>query len=270
MNRPLAHKQSQRFGVACAAATALLCMHCKNGERDGTGREQHDPLRVAAAADLKVAFSEIGNAYEKHTGRRVVFSFGSTGLLAKQVAEGAPFDVFAAANLKYADDVVSTGACKAGTTQIYGRGRIVLWNKGPTPPAIDAVRGTRLAIANPDHAPYGKAAKEALVKLGIWEQVSKSVIYGENVQQTLQFADTGNTDLAIVALSLAKTSGGSYTPIDDSLYAPIIQALVLCKGQRRDVRPEAYMFAEYLKSETARQTMATYGFTSSPATSRDQ
>src|SRR5262249_12541684 len=126
-----------------------------------------EPLRVAAAADLAFAFKDVGDAFTKKTGQAVTFSFGSTGLLQKQVEQGAPFAVFAAATVSFADDAVKSGACAADTKALYATGRIVLWaRKGTGPPhgVADLVdpKWKKVAIANPEHAPYGRAAKDAM------------------------------------------------------------------------------------------------------------
>ena len=227
------------------------------------------PLHVAAAADLSEAFPEIGRAFEKSTGRRVSFSFGATGLLAKQVEEGAPFDVFAAANLSFVDDVIRAGVCEADTRTAYAEGRIVLWTKGDAglvPMSLaDLARPeiVHVAIANPDHAPYGRAAKQALVKSGVWDAIARKVVYGENVQQTLQFAQSGNAEVAIVALSLATVSGGHATPIDPALHEPLNQALVVCRGgagSRGGLEPDARKFAAFVASDEGRGIMRRYGF----------
>jgi molybdate transport system substrate-binding protein len=228
-------------------------------------------LKVAAAADLAFAFKEVGEAYEKKTGQKVVFSFGSTGLLAKQIAEGAPFDVFAAANVSFVDDVVKAKSCLEDSKLLYARGRIVVWTKkgSPKPESLADLKDakyTKIAIANPEHAPYGRATKEALTKVGAWESVSPRLVFGENVQQTLQFAQSGNAEASIVALSLAIGPGGSdgeYTMIDPELHAPLDQALVVCHGapEAKDARiPDARAFAQFVGSEDGRVIMKRFGF----------
>ena len=225
-------------------------------------------LKVAAAADLAFAFKDVGDAYEKKTGQKVVFSFGSTGLLAKQITEGAPFDVFAAANLSFAEEVVASGACVAGSTQLYARGRIVMWSRdaASAPASLAELKDPRfakIAIANPEHAPYGRAAKEALIKAGVWEAVSPKLVFGENVQQTLQFAQSGNAEVAIVALSLATVSGGKYEMIDPVNHLALDQALVVCKGSpesKGSLQPVARTFTAFVNSEDGRAIMKRFGF----------
>ncbi|WP_394838817.1 molybdate ABC transporter substrate-binding protein [Pendulispora rubella] len=248
------------------AATPALDATAPEEEHHGNER----PLKVAAAADLAKAFEEVGKAYEAKTEKKVVFSFGSSGLLAKQIAEGAPFDVFAAANQAFADEAVRSGACFPEGQEIYARGRIVVWTKkgALAPPKsladLKERRFTKVAIANPDHAPYGRAAKEALTSMGAWDAVSKKLVYGENIQQTFQFAQSGNADAAIVALSLAiSAEGGVYVPIDPALHTPLDQKLVVCKGgSREEGRPRKHAsgFADFVSSEEGRAIMKRYGF----------
>jgi molybdate transport system substrate-binding protein len=225
------------------------------------------PLRIAAAADLAFAFKDIGEAFEKKTGRKVTFSFGSTGLLAKQITEGAPFDIFAAANESFVDDVVKSGACLGDSKELYATGRVVMWTKKGAehkPAALsDLSRAefAKIAIANPDHAPYGRAAKQAMQKAGVWDAVSSRVVYGENVQQTLQFAQTGNAEVSIVALSLATVSDGDYVVIDPAMHDRLDQAMVVCKGAPGTrLTAVGRDFERFVSSEEGRGVMRRYGF----------
>jgi molybdate transport system substrate-binding protein len=224
------------------------------------------PLKVAAAADLALAFKDVGAAYEKKTGEKVIFSFGSTGLLEKQIVEGAPFDVFAAANVSFAEDAIKAGVCAADSKALYGRGRIVIWWRNEAaiaPPKTIAdladKRFVKVAIANPAHAPYGKAAQQAMEKAGVWAAVKPKLVFGENVQQTLQFAQSGNAEASVVALSLAVISDGSYVIVDDTLHAPIDQALVAC-GKDPERQKRARAFNAFVNSAEGRAIMKKYGF----------
>lgn len=222
------------------------------------------PPKIAAAADLALAFEEVGAAYAKVSGVKPVFTFGSTGLLAKQLEHGAPFDGFAAANISFVDQVVAAGACDGGTKSLYARGRIVVWTKAGAdlPARLEDVKDpkfSKIAIANPEHAPYGKAAKEALERAGVWPAVSSRIVFGENVQQTLSFAQTGNAEVAIVALSLAIVAkDGSYLSIDPSLHAPLDQALVACN--RGTAKEAGKSFGDFVSSPEGRAIMKRYGF----------
>lgn len=220
-----------------------------------------EPLKIAAAADLTLAFKDIGEAFEQAKGKKAVFTFGSTGLLTKQIKEGAPFDVFAAANQTYLDELIAAKAVLADSKQLYARGRIVLWTSGTTKVELSQLsesKFSKIAIANPEHAPYGKAAAEALTKLKLWDTVKPKLVYGENVQQALQYAESGNADAAIVALSLAINAKGAYSDIDDSLHEPIDQALGVCEISKQ--KSAARDFVEYVTSEAGRAIMKQYGF----------
>jgi len=224
------------------------------------------PIKVAAAADLALAFKDVGAAFEKKTGEKVIFSFGSTGLLEKQIVEGAPFDVFAAANISFAEDAIKAGACDGGSKALYARGRIVVWwRKDSTfkPPKSIAdladKRFVKVAIANPAHAPYGQAAEQAMEKAGVLATVKPKLVFGENVQQTLQFAQSGNAEAAVVALSLAVINDGDYVLVDDDLHKPIDQALVIC-GKDAERGKRARAFTAFVNSPEGRSIMKKYGF----------
>lgn len=225
------------------------------------------PVQVAAAADLTVAFEEMGKLFEARTGQKVTFSFGASGALTKQLGQGAPFDLFAAANAAFVDGAVSSGACDGSSKATYARGHLVVWTKkgGSKPATLADLKGPafkHIAIANPEHAPYGKAAKEALESAGLWPALSSQIVQAENVRQALQFAQTGNADAAVVALSLVvRDESGSTLAIDPKLHRPIEQTLVICRrgknmeGGRR--------FAELVASAEGRRLLARYGFEAS-------
>lgn len=246
------------------AAASILALACSQNAGSSAATADVSEIKVAAAADLSRAFAEVGKAFETKTGKKVTFSFGSSGMLAKQVSEGAPFDLFAAASSAYADDAVRSGRCQAESKKLYARGRIVVWTrkggaKVTSLAELADARFVKVAIANPEHAPYGKAAREALQKSGIWDKVQPKLVFGENVQQALQFAQTGNADAAIVALSLALVAEGDTLEIAESEHAPLDQALVVCgTGGRAAVAKD---FAAFVGSEEGRAIMNRYGFT---------
>jgi molybdate transport system substrate-binding protein len=160
---------------------------------------------------------------------------------------------------------VSSGRCDGASVKTYGRGRIVVWTRsGVTAPVrladlADAARYKRIAIANPEHAPYGVAAKQALEKSGLWEQVEPRIVLGENIQATMLYARDGNVDVAIVALSLAVVAdGGAYLAIDQGLHDPLDQQLVVCgNGEEADA---ARQLADFISSREGREIMTRYGF----------
>ena len=233
-----------------------------------TGCDRHaqtaNELHVAAAADLIPAFEEIGKEFESTHKTKVVFSFGSTGLLSRQIENGAPMDVFAAASIDFINQLEQKDLIVPGTKAIYARGRITLWVPKSSSLRIEKVTDLtrsevkRIAIANPDHAPYGRAAQEALQKAGVWEQVKPRLVYGDNIRQTLQFAETENVDVAIVALSLSKQSDGQWTLIPEELHNPIDQGLAVIKGTKNE--SAAREFASFVTGPQGQGVLAKYGF----------
>lgn len=221
------------------------------------------PVHISAASDLSAAFDEVGRAFTTKTGRKVQIDYGSTGQIATQIAEGAPVDVFASADRKNVDKVIAAGRCDATTAAAYGLGRLVLWvKKGGTAPAnlagLTDPRFARIAIANPDHAPYGIAARDALQRAGLWDQLQSRIVIGENIRAALQYAQTGNADIGIVARSLALAGDGVYTEIPADAHAPIDQTLVVCgKGAGAD---GGKAFAGFVASPEGKAIMARFGF----------
>lgn len=203
--------------------------------------------------------------FEEETGVKTTFNFGSTGQLSQQIERGAPVDLFAAANVTFVEELEREGLILSDTKALYARGFIVLWTREDSPLRIERLEDLlrpevrRVAIANPDHAPYGVAAREALQSAGVWEAVQPRLVLGENVRQTLQYAETGNVDVAIVALSLVVvTPGGRWAPIPQGLHRPIDQALAVVKGTRHE--QEARAFAAYINGPVGRPVMRRYGF----------
>ncbi len=222
-------------------------------------------LTVSAAANLQPAFAELGAQFEKETGTRVVFNFGATGQLAQQIAQGAPVDLFAAADRATIDDLAARDFVLADTVRVYARGQIVLYTRADSavePRALaDLTRPEikRIAIANPQTAPYGAAARAALQNVGVWQAVEPKIIIAENIQQAQQYADTGNVDAAIIARALAIQSRHRWIPIPDDLYAPIDQALAVVKGTPNERAARA--FAAFVLSPTGRAVLQKYGYT---------
>jgi molybdate transport system substrate-binding protein len=249
---------ARSFLPALIISTALISS-CK-----AAPPPRREPLQVAAAADLTRAFEELGKLYETRTGQKVTFSFGASGALAKQLSQGAPFDLFAAANAAFVDDAVKSGACDGASKAFYARGHVVLWTKkgGTIVHSLADLQSPdikHIAIANPEHAPYGKAAREALTKAGLWPALESKIVLAENVRQALQFAQTGNAEVAIVALSLvAQGDDGNQLAIDPALHAPIEQTLVVCKhGKDTDA---ARAFAQLVESSDGQALLKRYGF----------
>ena len=230
----------------------------------GGGSSGRPEVTVAGAADLQFAFQDIGALFEEQCGCKVTFMFGSSGNLAVQIENGLPADVFASANIAYVDGLREKGLILDDTQQLYAVGRIVLAvNKDSGVQAetlSDLLKPEvkRVAIANPDHAPYGVAAMQALQSEGIWEDLEPRLVYGENVRQALQYIQTGDAQAGIVALSVAAVPEISYTLIDDSLHQPLRQSLAVLR--RTSQEQLARDFIAFVNGSQGRPIMKKYGF----------
>lgn len=219
--------------------------------------------RIAAASDLSGAFAEAAAAFEARTGRRVALTFGSSGLLARQLREGAPFDLFAAADGRHVDDAIAAGACDGATRAPYASGRLVVWSRaGGVVPARDLAeladrRFVRIALANPEHAPYGLAARRALEAAGLWDALRPRLVFGDNARGALVLAESGNAEAALVARSLATPGVGAWFEVDPSLYPPPEHVLAVCRHGAD--RPGGAAFAAFLRSPEGRAILARYG-----------
>jgi molybdate transport system substrate-binding protein len=227
-------------------------------------------LTVSAASSLTAAFTEIGKLFEAQTGDTVLFNFGASGSLAQQIEQGAPVDLFASANVGFVDELQKKGLVLPDTMQNYARGQIVLWTRSDSPVKLERIADLaqpeigKVAIANPDRAPYGLAAQEALKAAGVWEAVQPKLVIAETIQQTHQYAETGNVDAAIGALSLsvpAATGGkpGRYVVVPQELYTPLDQALAVIKGTKNEAAARA--FAAFITGPQGREVLQKYGFT---------
>jgi molybdate transport system substrate-binding protein len=249
-----------RFVLGAAAASLLLLQLSCNASKVTRGAE----LTVSAAADLTPAFQELGKLFEQQEGTRVIFNFGSTGQLTQQIEQGAPVDLFAAANISFVDELEKKGLIIPETKAMYAQGRLTIWTRKDSPNQVDRLEDLaktevkRVAIANPEHAPYGMAARDALRHAGVWQAVLPKLVYGENIAQTLQFAESGNVDAAIVALSLSINSDGKWKLIPPELHSPLNQALAVIKGTRNEA--PARKFTAFINAPEGRRVMRKYGF----------
>lgn len=226
-------------------------------------------VTIAAASDLMDAMNEIAANFQKQTGCAVRVSAGSSGNFLSQIENGAPFDVFFSADIAYPKKLEAEGLATPGSTYLYAVGKIVLWvrndsrldvNKG-----LDALRDSsirKVAIANPQHAPYGRAAEEALRKAGIYDAIKDRLVLGENISQAAQFVESGNADAGILAFSLALSPGlkqkGHYWILPQNLYAPIEQGAVIIRASHNP-RGAAALLA-FIKTPAAAALLARYGF----------
>lgn len=248
-------------------AAGYLLFSCRAGSAQG--------LAIAAASDLQTALPVIAAQFEQDTGRRVTLTFGSSGNFFAQIQNGAPFDVFLSADVDYPKRLDEAGKIETGTLYQYARGHLVLWTRNDS--GIDVRSGLtvlldervrRIAVANPEHAPYGRAAVAALRHEGVYERVIEKCVFGENISQAAQFTQSGSADVGMLALSLALSpalkDAGRYVEIPESWYPPIDQvAAVLATSLQK---PLARQFIEYLKSPASVRTLQSYGFAVPQAT----
>jgi molybdate transport system substrate-binding protein len=226
-------------------------------------------LTVAAAADLQFAMKDLSARFEKQTGIKVQATYGSSGNFATQIASGAPFDLFFSADLQYPEKLAKDGFALPDTLYRYAIGRLVLWV--PNGSKIDVDKGLavltdpnirKIAIANPQHAPYGRAAVAALKSAGIYDKIEAKFVLGENISQTAQFVESGNADAGLVALSLAISPAmktrGRYVEVPQIAYPPIEQAAIVVKASKQG--EAAAKFLAFLNTEEARGVLRSYGF----------
>ena len=249
---------------------AVLTCVMAIGASGEASRAVQGPPTVAAASDLQFALEAIANAFTAETGERVTLVFGSSGNLARQAVNGAPFELFLSADEAFVDKLAEGGYARDRGT-LYGIGRIVLFAPRGSRLAVDEqmdglrtllmeTPNVRLAIANPEHAPYGRAAEAALRARRLWEMVQPALVLGENISQTAQFATSGGAVGGILAYSLvlapALKDRGTYALIPESLHPPLRQRMVLLKR----AGPAAERFYRYLQAPAARALFKQYGF----------
>ncbi|RAK60632.1 molybdate ABC transporter substrate-binding protein [Phenylobacterium hankyongense] len=230
-----------------------------------------DAPAVAAASDLSAALPEVAGAFQKATGQTVKLTFGSSGNFTQQIQNGAPYEIFLSADESYVQTLQAAGRTQ-GPGELYAVGRIGLFLPKGSPLKPDATlkdlgaaardgRLRKFAIANPDHAPYGRAAREALQAAGVWDAVQPKLVLGENVSQATQFATSGSAQGGVIPLSLAITpqvkAAGRFVPLPADRHQPLRQRMVLLTG----AGPTAQAFYRFLQGPQARTILARYGFT---------
>jgi molybdate transport system substrate-binding protein len=249
---------------ACAAlvslALAMSAGACGGAERGA----QADEITVAAAANLTDAFGEIGKRFTARTGVKVTNSFGATADLSKQIENGAPFDVFASADVEHVEGLARKGMLADAPRGVYARGRLVLWVPAESKAPVNRVEDlagegvSKIAIAKPDVAPYGRAAVESLNALGLWAKVEPKVVYSQTVAQAKQFAASGNADAAFIPRSLVREGEGAAIEVDARLHAPIDQAVGVVRASKR--QEAARRFVEFLLSEEGQSVLKSFGY----------
>lgn len=231
-------------------------------------------ITVAAAADLQFAMQDIAGQFQKQSGKEVKLIYGSSGNFFQQIQNGAPFDMFFSANLDYPKKLRDAGLIEPGSYYEYAQGKIVIW--APAASSIDISSGLqallnasvkKVAVANPQHAPYGQAAVAAMQSEGVYDKVKDKFVLGENISQTAAFAMSGSADVGIVALSLALSPNmkdkGRYVEIPAGDYPPIKQACVILRSSKN--QETAKQFLLFIKTAGVADTLKRYGFEVAPA-----
>ena len=229
-------------------------------------------ITVAAAADLSAALQDVAASYEKRTGVVVKLSFGASGALTQQIQNGAPFDVFFSADMDYPRQLIAAGLADGQTLYRYAVGQLVLWVPKDSPVDVEH-RGMdalldpyvkKISMANPQHAPYGRAAAAALKHFGLYDKVSDRLVQGENVSQAAQFVESGNAQAGFVALahvvSPPMQGKGKYWVVPAEAYPPLDQGVVLIS--RSPHRQDAEAFLRFVKTEEMAGLLRHYGFRS--------
>ena len=222
-------------------------------------------MDVAAAANLTDVFGRVGRDFESQTGIHPVFSFASTAQLTQQIENGAPFDLFAAADATHVAELERRGLILAGTRAVYARGALALWIPPNSPAKIDRLEDITsdtvrfIAVAKPELAPYGQAAVDTLQHLGIWDRVRAKIVYAENISAAKQYGTSSNADAVFTAYSLVFKESGKVIRVDESLHQPIDQELaVIANRQHVDA---AQKFRAFLLTGSGREILSAYGYT---------
>jgi molybdate transport system substrate-binding protein len=232
--------------------------------------QQSGPLIVAAAADLSSAMQEIADRYQKQTGVTMKLSFGASGALTQQIENGAPFDLFFSADMDYPRHLIAAGDADSASLHEYATGKLVLWVPANSPldlqqkgmsvlldPSVQ-----RISIANPEHAPYGRAAVATLKHAGLYDRVSDRLVLGENVAQAAQFVESGNAQAGFVALARAVAPSmqekGKYWVVPSEDYPPLAQGVVILSHSQH--KREAAELLAYIKTKEISQLLRKYGF----------
>jgi molybdate transport system substrate-binding protein len=246
------------LGFGMAASSTLPCCPAQ-----APAREVH----VLAAADLQPVMPALADAFEHATGIKLITSFGSSATLATQIINGDPADLFLAADFSFPEKVVAAGLADSPAPIGYARGTLVLWARKDSPlqpltqNTLREGKFTSLAIANPEHAPYGRAAVEALTWMKLYETLKPKIVQAENVAQTAQFVESGNAQLGLISLTGASSEhmkeAGTYVRLPLDIYPPLRQCAVVMKNSQH--RADAHAFLDWLRSPQIQRNLPQYG-----------
>lgn len=259
-------KHMNTMGIVCAILLMTLIAAVGGSPSHALAEE----FAVAAASDLNFAIKELVVEYEKQTGHHVKLSLGSSGNFYSQLQNGAPFDLYFSADIGYPKKLEEAGLTVPGSLYRYAVGRVVLWSPKGSP--LDVSKGLvilreptirKIAIANPKHAPYGRAAVSAMEHFQIYDQVKERLVLGENISQAAQYIESGACDVGIIALSLALApamkSAGTYWQIPADAHSALEQGAVILKHSKNQAA--ARQFLSFMQGPQGQEIMTRYGFT---------
>ena len=252
--------------LVCTILMSVMMLNCKKKESNSSEKStQNSFISVAAAANLRDVLEDLKQIYIKENpDKKVEITFGSSGLLVQQILNGAPFDLFLSADTQFPEKLKSAGK-NYGNPKIYAYGKVVLWSsKKDVSKGLDLLQNpeiNKIAIANPELAPYGKNTVEALKKSGLYSKIENKIVWAENISQVAQFASTGNADVGFIALSNAKNKDmmrrGNFYELSEKECAPIAQSGIVLKGKSQT---ESQDFFDFINSEKANEIWKRYGY----------
>jgi molybdate transport system substrate-binding protein len=256
-----------RLALAFAVCHLVICPGC--------GKEAADPaqIRVAAASDLQTVLPRLIERFERVSGVNVTPSYGASGHLAEQIKAGAPFDVFLAANQSFVRDLAGQGLIRPDSFRPYAQGSLVLAVYRQFGDEIVQIEDLakpvvkKIALANPDTAPYGKAGKQALERAGMWQRLEHKIVLAESVRQALNYVQEGNAEAALVGRAIARVDDVVTVKIDANLYDPIIQGLGILTASKQATLAES--FAEFVLGEEGQRILSEFGFSSAPGAAKE-
>lgn len=249
--------------ISLVVLMVLTMVSCSKPQKDQVAAEKKE-ITVAAAASLTNAFTEVGEAFERANNCKVVFSFGATGTLSEQIKNGAPFDVFAAADEVVIEKLDKDGRLLTDTKQSYAVGRLGIAALKSNNIEINTMEELlkpeikKIAIANTETAPYGLAAKQAMEAAGLWDKLEPKLVYGKNISDTLALVTTGNAEVGFISLSLKDDETLNFTLVDSKLHEPIRQAIAVTKNAGDEEMGKK--FIEFVMSTEGQSIMNKYGF----------
>lgn len=246
--------------ILLSMAIAALVTGCGDDRSSQASAE----IRIAAAASLSHVFEEMKLDFERVHGQKVALVFGSSGLIAKQLTQGAMYDAFYSASPDFIEIPVKAGVCDRSTVHAYALGRLVVWTRdaGKAPRTLTELtdpRFTKIALITPDLGSYGRAARQALERTDLWSRLTPRIVLANTATHAQQYAQTGNVDVALIPESLAiAAKSGHFIVVDPSLYDPVEQTAVICQGGSNAEGARA--FAAFVGSSQGRSILERHGF----------